>query len=313
MKKNPFLVFLLLIFVFGSIFVFLLSSSAISLFGGSAVKVTSTNSILHLHLEGVIMDGKKILKPLIKYRKDKNVKAVVIEINSPGGVVGPSQEIYEEIKKVREVYKKPVVAVSTSLIASGAFYADVGADKIVVAPGTLIGSIGVIMEFLNLEKLYDWAKISRYSITTGKFKDSGSEYRQLREDERAYFQSLANSTLGQFKSAVAKGRNLKEEAVDAVADGRVFNGEQAIELGLADQLGTVEDSFDVAAELAGIKNDYEIFEPPKTRPGIIEILMGEHEEDDYSTKASGWMEKAVRAVARPELKNRMLFMMPGAW
>lgn len=308
MRKNPWLMLGVLIFAFVSIFVFLLGSSAISLFGGGKMHIASKNTILHLHLDGVIIDGKKFLTTLKKYRKENKVKAIVVEINSPGGVVGPSQEIYEEIKRVREEHKKPIVAVSTSLDASGAYYASVAADKIIVAPGTLIGSIGVIMEFMNLEGLYNWAKVSRYSITTGKFKDSGSEYRPMREDERQYFQTLADDVLGQFKKAVADGRKLDAEKVTSIADGRVFTGSQAVEMGLADQLGTVEDAFKVAAELAGLGENYDVYEPPKHKSNFLEMIMND-EEEEASSHFSGMIEK----VFKTQLANRPLYLMPGFW
>jgi protease-4 len=312
MKKNPWIILLVLVFIFGSLFVFLMGSAAISLFGDSNVRVTAKNSILHLKLEGVIMDGKKILKPLEKYAENKNIKAIVVEINSPGGVVGPSQEIYYELKRVREEQKKPIVAVSTGLMASGAYYAAVGADKIVVAPGALVGSIGVIMEFMNLEKLYDWAKVSRYSITTGKFKDSGAEYRPMREDERSLFQSLINDVWGQFKEAVATGRNLKPEIVNQYADGRVFTGRQAVENGLADKTGTVQDAIQMAADMANISDNFELFEPPKAHKNILEMFTG-GDDDEASSKLSGQVDRAIRSVLHADLANRPLFLMPGNW
>jgi protease-4 len=312
MKKNPWLILLALVFVFGSLFVFLMGSAAVSLFGESNVKVTAKNSILHLKLEGVIMDGKKILKPLEKYSENKNIKAIVVEINSPGGVVGPSQEIYMELKRVREQQKKPVVAVSTGLMASGAYYAAVGADKIVVAPGALVGSIGVIMEFMNLEKLYDWAKVSRYSITTGKYKDSGAEYRPMREDERSLFQSLINDVWVQFKEAVASGRNLKLDIVNQYADGRVFTGRQAVEKGLADQIGTVQDAFQLAADMANISNDFDIFEAPKAHRNFLDMFMS-NDDDEASSKIGGQIDKTIKTFLHAELANRPLFLMPGNW
>lgn len=306
---------IVLLFVFGSLFAFLVGSSAVSLFGGGEkMRIVSKDSILHLKLEGVIMSGEKFLKNLKKYRKDDDIKAIVIDINSPGGVVGPSQEIYEEIKRTREEFKKPVVAVSTGLMASGAYYSAVAADKIVVAPGAMVGSIGVIMEFANLEKLYDWAKVDRYTITTGKYKDSGAEYRPMRDDERALFQDMINEVWSQFKDAVATGRNMKPEDVEPYADGRVFTGAKAVKLGFADEVGTVDHAFDVAAKLANM-DDYEIFEIPKRRPSLFDFL----QEDEEPTAK---IEKAVAAQVadgifnqflKADLINKPLYLMPGYW
>jgi protease-4 len=227
-------------------------------------------------------------------------------------VVGPSQEIHDEILKTRETFKKPVVMVTNGMMASGAFYAAVAADKIVTAPGSMIGSIGVIMEFMNLEKLYDWAKVSRFSINTGKYKDSGAEYRAMRPDERAVFQSLINDVFEQFKEAVAAGRNLQPEVVAKYADGRVFTGHQAVEMGFADQIGTIDDAYEVAADLADI-DDYEIFEIPKHRPGFLDMIQG---PDDDNDDASSNLKKGLSALARFDdhmrLQNQPLMIMPGA-
>lgn len=319
MRKNPWLVFFILIAVFVGLFALAAGSSVIAFFGGgeASAKVASKNSILKLELDGVIIDGKRFLKQLKKYRDDEKIKAIVVEINSPGGVVGPSQEIYQEILKTREFYKKPVVAVSTGLIASGAFYAAVAADKIVVSPGAMVGSIGVIMEFINLEKLYDWAKVSRYSINTGKYKDSGAEYRAMRPDERALFQDLVEDVFAQFKNAVAEGRNLKPEVVARYADGRVFTGATAVKLGFADEVGTVDEAYDIASDLAEME-DFEIFEPPKHRPNIFDI-MGSQTDDEAETQfrsgkgLDSVVDGVLRKLFRTELANRPLFLMPGSW
>jgi protease-4 len=319
MRRNPWLILVTLLLVFGGFFVYLLKYSTCSIFGNDEPKITSKNSILKLELEGVIIDGKKFIKQLKKYREDDKIKAVVVEVNSPGGVVGPSQEIYQEILDTREVYKKPVVMVSTGLMASGAYYAAVAADKVIVAPGAMLGSIGVIMEFINLEKLYDWAKVSRYTIKTGKYKDSGAEYRAMRPDEKDLFQDLINDVFNQFKEAVAKGRNLKPDFVSQYADGRVFTGAQGVKLGFADEVGTVEDAYDIAADLAGL-DDYEIFDIPKRRPGLLDILQGPEDEASahsfFQVPRGGFesaIEGAFRKIFHSELANRPLYLMPGSW
>lgn len=315
MKKNPWVTLLVLLVVFGGLWGVLLwtSSSSVGRSGGATkFSMGRHDSILRLKIDGVIIDGRRFLEPLMEYKDVDHIKAIVIEINSPGGVVGPSQEIYEEIRRVRSDLKKPVVAVSTGLMASGAFYAAVAADRIVVQPGTLVGSIGVIMEFTNLEKLYDWAKVSRYSITTGKYKDSGAEYREMRDDERVVFQTLVNDVLEQFIEAVSTGRNMKTEDTRAIADGRVFTGRQAKELGLVDDIGTTEDAYQIAAELAGLEKDkWEIFEPPKERPGWLDFLTSGDEDKQVSFDRV--IDSAIKKVLKTELANRPLFLMPGAY
>lgn len=263
-------------------------------------------SVLVLDLTGVIIDGKKFLKDLRKYRELEEIKAVLININSPGGVVGPSQEIYAEIKRVRDEFKKPVVAACSGLAASGAFYSAVAADKIVTNPGTLMGSIGVIMEFANLEKLYDWAKIKRYVIKTGEYKDTGADYRAMNEPERKLLEATMYEVLDQFKQAVAEGRNLPIEKVTAVADGRIFTGATAVKLGMADQLGTYTDALKLAAQLGGIEGEPHVFEPSKFENSWRQIL--EQLEEESSSKIT----RAFKQATGTQLLGQPLFLMPGA-
>lgn len=310
-RQNPWLVLFILLVVFGAIWLIAeWGSSSIRPGHSKGFRMGSKQSILRLKIDGVIVDGKKFLEPLLEYKDDDQIKAIVIEINSPGGVVGPSQEIFEEIRRVRTDLKKPVVAVSTGLMASGAYYAAAAADRIMVQPGTLVGSIGVIMEFTNLEKLYDWAKVGRFSITTGKYKDSGAEYRPMREDERQVFQGLVDDVLTQFVEAVAEGRQMEPEKVREVADGRVFTGRQAKELGLVDVMGTRDDAYGLAAELAGIPQDkWEIFDPPIQRPHWWDLLSGGG--DDKEVHFDQILNKGLDRVLKLNLMNQPLFLMPG--
>jgi len=235
-------------------------------------KKLSSASLLHLKLEGIILDPSEFLEDLRKYSREDDIKGVLVEINSPGGVVGPSQELYTELKRVRDELKKPVIVSTGSLAASGAYYAAVAANQIYTNPGSLIGSIGVIMEFANLEKLYEWAKVERFVVKTGAYKDSGAEYRSMREDEKQLFQSMADEVLGQFVRAIADGRKLREEDVRAVADGRVFTGEAALKLKLVDKIGTFEDARRTLGQLAGLGEDPDLFEPPKRPEHFCEAL-----------------------------------------
>lgn len=294
------------------------------MFGESEKQLTSKNTILQLDMNGVIMNGKKFLKNLKKYKDDDRIKAIVININSPGGAVGPSQEIFHAIKMAREETKKPVICVSTGVMASGAYYSAVACDKIVVAPGALVGSIGVIMEFANLEKLYDWAKVSRYSITSGKFKDSGAEYRGMRDDEKALFQNMIDEVYAQFKTTVMTERKLKDDVVSEYADGRVFTGATAVKVGFADQVGFFDDAIKLAAKEANLGDNYEVFEVPKKRMSIFDLGGGETEDDvnslaDYAdllkgqASASKSVEAAVKYIMKTEYMNQPLYMMPGYW
>jgi protease-4 len=276
----------------------------VSLFSGDEVSShISKNSVLALELDGVITDGKDFLELLRKHRKDDRIKGVLIRINSPGGVVGPSQEIYDEIKRTREEFKKPVVAYCSAVAASGAYYAAVAADKIYTTPGCMMGSIGVLMEFVNLEKLYDWAKIQRYALTTGEYKDAGAEYKALTPAQRSLFQEMLTDVLGQFKDAIIEGRKMKPEFLDQYADGRIFTGRQAVKLGFADQVGSWDDARKALGEMTGLGPDVEVFKARKRR-GFLDFI------EDASAESR--LHKTVENLLHSELNARPLYMMPGA-
>lgn len=284
----------------------------------------SKNEILHLELNGVIMNGKKFLAQLKRYSKDSSVKAIVIDINSPGGAVGPSQEIYTEIKRAKEENKKPVICVSTGLIASGGYYAALACDKIIVAPGTMIGSIGVIMEFANLEKLYDWAHISRYTIKSGKFKDSGAEYRAMRDDERELFQEMIDEVYAQFRDTVVAERKLPVDVVNRYADGRVMTGATAVKLKFADEIGTFEDAVRLAASTVNLKNDdYKLFKPRKEKTSLMDYIFQSDDEDELNSlsevkallgasKAAS-LKELTEMFLKTKYLNQPLYLMPGYW
>jgi protease-4 len=263
----------------------------------------SKASILHLELDGVIIDGKEVLEFIREYSRDEEIKGVLLEINSPGGVVGPSQEIYAELKRIREELKKPVVVTCGSLAASGAYYAAVAADKIYVNPGSMLGSIGVIMEFPYLEKLYEWAKVDFYTIKTGAFKDSGSPGRVMTEDERALFQELLKEVYVQFKTAVMEGRKLDRDVVDKYADGRVFNGATAVKLGFADHIGTFEDARREVGEMAGLGKNPDLFKPRRQPESFFEYLQG------VEGRANP-VDQIAAKFKRVQLAGRPLLLMP---
>ncbi len=247
-----------------------------------------------IEVKGVILESKKVLRNLKDAEEDKSIKAVVVRLNSPGGSVAPSQEIYEAVKR----FKKPLVVSMGSVAASGAYYIAAGSKHVFANAGTLTGSIGVIMEFMNLRKLYEWAKVERYSVKTGKFKDSGADWRDLSPEEKDYFQALVMDTLAQFKGAVAEGRKLSVEEVNAVADGRVFTGTQALKLKLVDELGTLEDAIRYISKEAGLKGKPHVVYPVKKMSGLQELLMGSQDEDDgFEDEESRFLDRLVGKVA----------------
>lgn len=275
----------------GVFFLFFLIVSGALYFGrgssdskkGRAGGFFGAGSVAVVELNGAIMDSKKVLEELDDVEKTPAVKAVVLRLNSPGGAVAPSQEIYEAVK----AFKKPVVVSMGSVAASGAFYIAMGAKKVYANPGTITGSIGVIMQFANLSKLYDWAKIQRYSIKTGKFKDVGAEYRAMDPSERELLQEMVDEVLGQFKQAVVKGRNLTPAQVNAVADGRILSGSQAKTAKLVDELGTINDAIDEAGKLGGIKGEPRVVYPGKAKRKWLELLMEDAQGEESSSGSSG--------------------------
>jgi len=227
-----------------------------------------------IDLKGVITTPEEIIDDLTSFRTNSNVKAIVLRIDSPGGAVGASQEIFEEVKRTNKV--KPVVASMGSVAASGGFYAALGAEKIVASAGTLTGSVGVILKFANLKELFDKIGYKSEVVKSGDLKDIGSPDRPLSQKERDILQALIDNVYNQFVKAVAESRNLPEEQVRALADGRVFSGEQAKEAGLIDQLGNFTDAIMLAADLAGLdKENPNLIYPEKKEFSIFEMLTGD--------------------------------------
>ncbi len=302
MKRVVQVLFVLILLLFVGAFATGLGGM-IALFGGEEERVGKA-SILALDLDNVIIDGKDFLELLRKYRKEDHIKGVLIRVNSPGGVVGPSQEIYNEIKRTREEFKKPVIAYCSAVMASGAYYSAVAADKIYTTPGCMMGSIGVLMEFVNLSKLYDWAKVERYAITTGKFKDAGAEYKSLTTEQRELFQDMLNDVLKQFKGAVIEGRKMKPEFLDQYADGRIFTGSQGVKLGFADTIGDWEDARKALGEMTGLGQNPEVFEAKKKK-NFLSVLEG-------ATSMANTSMRMSEAFLRSKLNARPLFLLPGA-
>jgi protease IV len=251
--------------------------------GGGASAIFSGNGAVGIvELSGVIMDSRKVIKRLRSFEDNAEIKAVVLRLNSPGGAVAPSQEIYQAVKD----FKKPLVVSMSSIAASGAFYVAMGSKKVYANPGTITGSIGVIMEFADLEKLYDWAKVKRYSIKTGHFKDIGAEYREMEPDERELLQGMVDDVLIQFKKAIAVGRKLSLEQVTQIADGRVFSGAQAKAQNLVDELGTFQDAIDEAAKEGDIKGKPVVLYPDSGKRKWLDLLMDDSRGDDSSDSES---------------------------
>ncbi len=224
-----------------------------------------------LPIDGIITESDTLVAQLVEFKKDRRIKAIILRVNSPGGGVGPSQEIYQEIRKTIET--KKVIASLGSIAASGGYYVACAANRIVANPGTLAGSIGVIMEFVQVEELLKKIGVSVEVLKTGEFKDIGSFHRKLSERDREMIRTLVFDVQRQFVEAVAQGRNLPVEKVREIADGRVLSGAQCKELGLVDQLGNFEDAVDLARTLSGIKGEVTLVYPRKPRGKWWDLLL----------------------------------------
>ena len=224
-------------------------------------------------IEGAITESEAVVSDLVEFKKDEGIKAIILRVNSPGGGVGPSQEIYREIRKTIE--KKKVIASMGSVAASGGYYVSSAANKIVANPGTLTGSIGVLMEFVRLQELMEKIGVDMEVLKSGEFKDIGSPHRKLTERDKEMIQKVVSDIQNQFVEAVAQGRDLSVEKVREIADGRIFSGSRGVELGLVDQLGNFEDAVELAKSMAGIKGEVKLVYPKRTRMRFWDILFEE--------------------------------------
>lgn len=234
----------------------------------------SAEKVAVVTVEGEILDARETIEAIHRYADNALVKAIVVRIDSPGGAIAPSQEIYSEIRKTRQKSGKPFVASFDTVAASGGFYIAAACDQIVSNPGSITGSIGVILQWLDMEELVKWAKMKPETITSGPLKAAGSPFRELSEAERQYLQRIVQQLHTQFVRAVADGRKgkLTEADVARLADGRVFTGEEAHALKLVDQIGTLDDAVTLAGKLAGVKGKPGVIYPKKRKNTLLELL-----------------------------------------
>lgn len=224
-----------------------------------------------IRVEGPILDSKDTIDELKGHLKDPSIKAIIMRIDSPGGAVAPSQEIYEEVRKA--VTKKKIVVSMGSVAASGGYYIASPATRIVANPGTLTGSIGVIMEIPNFAGLMNKLGIKSEVVKSGRHKDIASVFRGIKKEDREILQNVLDNVHDQFILAVAEGRKMLLEDVRKIADGRIFTGEQALKVGLIDEIGNLEDAVKVAGKLSGIKGEPEVVSK-KERFSFTDLLKG---------------------------------------
>ncbi len=236
-----------------------------------------------IEIEGAIADSRDILEHIRKFRENDDIKAIVVRINSPGGAVGPSQEIYREIRKT--IVTKKVVASMGAIAASGGYYVACAADGIVANPGTITGSIGVIMGYTNFRKLLEKIGMVPVVIKSGPYKDTGSPTREMRDDEREILQNITSGIHEQFVTAIAEGRQMDRGKVSLVADGRIFTGEDAKANGLVDRLGNFEDALAWAGELGGIDGEVVPVYIRDEKLSLLRYLM--------SSSLSDWLKNVI--------------------
>lgn len=269
MKKRHPILFAFLSLIVLTVIIFI-ASYALTIRAGSWSLVPGKKIAL-VKIEGVILDSREIIEELKEYNSNESVKAILLRIDSPGGAVAPSQEIYEEVKKIRDEGKKKIVTSMGSVAASGGYYIASVSDKIVANPGSITGSIGVIMELANVSGLMKKVGVESVIIKSGKYKDIGSVFRAMTKEERDLLQGLMDDVHDQFIEAVAVGRDIEKEQLIPIADGRVFTGRQARELGLVDEIGNMQDAIRLAADMVGIVGEPSILEKKK-RFSFMDII-----------------------------------------
>jgi len=244
-----------------------------------------------VELNGVIFSPKQIVPQLKKFADDDSIKAIVIHVNSPGGGVAASEEIYREVKRIRDEKKKRIVASIETVGASGAYYVSSATNKIYADKGSIVGSIGVIAEWLNYGDLLRWAKLNPITMKAGEFKDTGSPTREMTPAEREYMQGLIDNMHTQFIQAVADGRHVTEADIRAIANGKVWTGQQAADLKLVDQITDFEGAVKDTARAVNISGEPTLVYPPKQKRSGLDLLFGD--VSDYLPSREKLLEQQV--------------------
>jgi protease-4 len=226
-------------------------------------------------LDGVILDSTSVVGQLKKFGDDDSIKAIIIHVNSPGGGVAASEEIYSEVKRIRDEKHKRIVSSISTVGASGAYYVSSATNKIYADNGSVVGSIGVISEWVNYGDLMKWAKLKPEVLTVGEFKDTGDPSRDMTPAERAYMQSLIDNMYGQFVQAVADGRHAKVEDIKSIANGKVWTGQQALSMHMIDQVADFEAAVDDTAKSVGISGKPVLVRPDRDRKTLLDLMFGD--------------------------------------
>jgi protease-4 len=293
-RRHPYLFFLL---VSSSIFAaVILGISTLIFLGTQESDFNMGEKVGVVEISGLITDAGDIIRNIKKYREDDSIKAIVLRIDSPGGVVGPAQEIFREVRKT--VAEKKIIASMGSVAASGGYYIAAGTDGIMANPGTITGSIGVIIGYTNFEEILQKIGLSPVVIKSGEYKDMGSPLRKMTEKEKKLLQDFVDGTHRQFVAAVAEGRKMDPAKVRAVADGRIITGEEAKSLGLVDRLGNIEDAIEWAGRMGGIKGKISSVYSRKADISFI----------DYFIESS--IRKIVNRISNPDIHFGYIMKLP---
>jgi protease-4 len=277
--------FLFVLAVFSLVYLTLHAGSNEAGFGGFGDRIGVVD------LDGVILSPQPVVGQLKKFADDASIKAIILHVNSPGGGVAASEEIYREVKRIREEKKKRVVVSIETVGASGAYYIASASNRIYANQGSIVGSIGVIAEWVNYGDLMKWAKLKSVVIKTGEFKDTGNPARDLTPAEQAYMQSLIDDMFGQFIQAVADGRGMKFDNVKAIANGKVWTGQQALSMKLIDNVGDFEAVVKDTAKSVGISGEPTLVRPDKDRKTMLDLLTGDVSQ--YLPNAEKMLEQHV--------------------
>ena len=262
--------FLFVLAVFALVYITLHSGQQTASFGSSF-----GDKIAVVDLEGLILSPKSTVDQLKKYADDDSVKAIILHVNSPGGGVAASEEICREVKRIRDEKKKRIVAAIESVGASGAYYVSSATNKIYADEGSIVGSIGVISEWVNYGDLLHWAKLKAIVMKAGEFKDTGNPTREMTPSEQQYLQSLIDNMHSQFIQAVADGRKMKYQDVKVIADGKVWTGQQAASMKLIDQVADFQAAVKDTAKSVGIRGEPTLVRPEKERKTVLDLLFGD--------------------------------------
>ena len=261
--------FLFVLAVFSLVFLALHAGSSDAGFGGFGDRIGVVD------LDGVILSPQPVVSELKKFADDSSIKAIILHVNSPGGGVAASEEIYREVKRVREEKKKRVVVSIETVGASGAYYIASASNKIYADSGSIVGSIGVIAQWVNYGDLLKWAKLKDVVVKTGEFKDTGNPARDLTPAEQAYMQALIDNMFGQFVQAVADGRGMKFDDVKSIANGKVWTGEQAESMKLIDDVGDFEAVVKDTAKSVNISGEPTLVRPERNRRTMLDLVLGD--------------------------------------